>query len=157
MSFASKLAARWSSLAARLAHTEKVVGSNPTRATIESNPSTKENAMSFSLSGAGHVLVEVLDEVDPSLDVATEEARIGALVIEKGAEVERSIVSDLTELVKKHFPHFSGLTFAGQHIGSVDIKAAASAAVTTGAEAVDAATETAPAETTETTPDAPAS
>jgi hypothetical protein len=117
--------------------------------------------MTFSISGFGHIVAEVADDVDPSLDLATEEARIGAEVVAKGEEAEKAILSDLVGFAKKHRLHLGGLTFSGSHTGSVDVVAAAAA----GTDVADAPADTAvpgattaadaPAETA--TTDAPAS
>lgn len=80
--------------------------------------------MPFTFSGFGHVVLEIADEIDPGLDLATVEARIGIEAVEKGAAIEKEIVEDLKAVVKKHFGHFAGLSFSGQHVGVVDIKAA---------------------------------
>jgi hypothetical protein len=79
--------------------------------------------MTFSLSGFGKFAVEIADDVDPELDVATAEAKLGAEVLEKEKAAEADLLDDLEALVKKHADKFDGMTFYGPASKTIDLLA----------------------------------
>lgn len=92
--------------------------------------------MSFSLSGFGHVVVTVADDVDPSLAPDLAAAKLGEAAEKAAQEKLREIAIDLTVVVRKHLAHFAGATIGGNGL-SVDLVAWAKEAPALVDKAVD--------------------
>lgn len=83
--------------------------------------------MSFSLSGFGKIVLEIVDDVDPAVAPELDAATIGAKLLDQERGKEQALVDDATEFVHKHLEHFKlgEMIFNGAHLGKIDIVDAA--------------------------------